>query len=137
MSEKFTSLLAACAVTLVVFAATSPAVAKDRPIVVTATAITTPTEERIPVRLVSYRDLNLAKVEDEKTLVQRVRFAAKDVCTESVPAGLPLQLAFNMCRGTAWNGARPQIDRAVARAREIAANGWSAIAPVAITISVR
>jgi len=131
MSEKFTSLLAACATTLVMFAATAPASAKDRPITVTAT------QERVPVRIVSYRDLNLTNSEDEKILVKRVRFAAKDVCFESAPSDPYYSTLALSCRSNAWQGARPQVKRAVARARDIAANGWSEVAPVAITISVR
>lgn len=131
MSEKFTSLIAAIATTLTIFIATAPAGAQERPITVIAT------EERVPVRYVSYRDLNLARAEDEKILVGRVRLAARDVCRESVPyssADFALSLG---CRSEAWQGARPQIDLAVTRAREIAATGFSAIAPVAISISVR
>ena len=131
MSEKFTSLLAACAVTLAIFAAASPAAAQPRPIVVTAT------ESDIPVRFVSYRDLDLARSADEQTLVKRVRVAATDVCTESVSLLASPGYEFMTCRSQAWRGARPQIDRAVLRARQIASNGWSAIAPVAISISVR
>ena len=131
MSEKITSLLAACAVTFVVFAATTPAAAQQRPIVVTAV------ETDIPVRYVSYRDLNLARTGDEQTLVKRVRLAASDVCTESVSNLATPGFEYISCRSHAWRGARPQIDRAVLRARQIAANGWSAIAPVAIGISVR
>ena len=129
MSEKFTSLLAACAVTLAIFAAASPATAKDRPIVVTAI------QEDVPVRYVSYRDLNLVLAKDEKRLVSRVRVAARDVCQESVQSDTPFSTYFMKCRSNAWQGAAPQIDRAVTRAREIAANGWSSIAPVAITIT--
>lgn len=131
MSEKFTALLAAFATTFVVFAATAPAIAKDRAITVVAT------EERVPVRFVSYRDLDLAKSEDEQILVKRVRHAARNVCVESAPEDPFTSSMFLTCRSSAWQGARPQIVRAVTRAREIAANGWSAIAPVAITISVR
>lgn len=131
MTEKFASLLAACAVTVGVFAATAPAAAKQRPIVVTATA------EEIPIRLVSYRDLNLAKAHDEKVLISRVRFAARDVCTESVRYDTAFGTEFSACRNQAWRGAEPQIERAVERARQIASNGWSAIAPVAISISLR
>ena len=131
MSEKFTSLLAACAVTCATFAATAPANAKDRSVTVTAT------EERVPVRFVSYRDLNLAKSDDEQILIRRVRYAAKDVCFESAPFDNFFSSLSLNCRADAWQGARPQIARAVERARDIANNGWSAIAPVAITISVR
>lgn len=131
MTEKFTSLLAACAVTFVIFAAAAPAAAKQEPITVTATA------EDIPVRFVSYRDLDLVKAEDERVLVKRVGYAARDVCLESFPTGNSFRFASVLCRANAERGAQPQVDRAVARARDIAANGWSAIAPVAITISVR
>ena len=129
MPEKFTSLLAACAVTFVVFSATAPAMAKQQPIVVTATT------GDVPVRYVSYRDLDLTSAKDEKLLVRRVRNATYDVCTESVPDGTAINSAFLACRTHAWRGASPQIDRAVTRARDIAVNGWSAIAPVAISIS--
>lgn len=131
MSEKFTSLLAAFAVTFAVFAATAPASARDRSVTVTAT------EERVPVRFVSYRDLNLVNGKDERILVRRVRYAAKDVCVETAPSEPFHSTMFLSCRAEAWQGARPQIERAVERAKDIAANGWSAIAPVAITISVR
>ncbi len=131
MSPKFTSLLAACAMTAAVFAATSPAVAKQRPIVVTAPA------EDIPIRYVSYRDLNLTTSKDEAVLVRRVRFAVNDVCDESVGYDTAFRTNLMSCRNQSWGGAKPQIDRAVARARDIASNGWSAIAPVAISISVR
>jgi UrcA family protein len=131
MSEKFTSLLAACAVTFVVFAAASPAAAEPRPIVVTGA------ESDIPVRFVSFRDLNLARAGDEQILVKRVGYAATDVCTESVSNLASPGYEYLTCRSHALSGARPQIDRAVLRARQIATNGWSAIAPVAISISVR
>ena len=130
MFEKITSLSAAVLTTVALFAATAPAHAQDRVTVIA-------TEERAPFRLVSYRDLNLAKSEDEAILVRRVRYAARDVCRESIPyatADASLNLS---CRSEAWQGARPQIARAVTRAREIAATGFSAIAPVAISISVR
>ena len=131
MSEKFSALLAACATTLVMFASTAPATAKDRPITVVATGYD------VPVRYVSYRDLDLATVKDENRLVIRVRHATKEVCIES-GTSFPLYSSTSVsCRAEAWQGARPQIKRAVKRARQIAANGWSAIAPVAITISVR
>ena len=131
MSGKLTSLFAASAITAAVFAATAPAGAKERPIVVTAS------EEAIPVRYVSYRDLNLARAQDQRLLVKRVRYAAKGVCADSIPGSLGYEAHFVACRSQALDGAQPQIDRAVARARDIAANGWSAIAPVAITIAVR
>lgn len=131
MSQKLTSFLAAIATTAIMFMATAPAVAQDRPITVTAP------EERVPVRYVSYRDLDLTRASDEQRLGRRVRHAARDVCDESIPYVSSAWAPTLTCRAQAVEGAKPQIARAVLRAREIAANGFSAIAPVAISISVR
>lgn len=90
-------------------------------------------DPEVPRRLVSYRDLNLATLAGEKTLNTRVRGAVKDVCAESVPSG-EFHIVYS-CRGYAWRGARPQIARAVMRARELASTGTSAIMPVTITLS--
>jgi UrcA family protein len=135
MFERSIPMLAACAVTAAGLAIAAPAVAKQEPVVVTATA------KDIPIRYVSYRDLNLARFEDEQRLLKRVKYAVKDVCIESsggeaVPRDSSNRLIMNHCRGHAWAGAQPQVNRAVQRAREIAYNGFSTIAPVAISISV-
>jgi UrcA family protein len=83
---------------------------------------------------VSYADLNLASAEGVKTLTWRVSGAVQRVCA-------PLQgganLAHLQCRSFAMNGAKPQIELAITRAQEIAANGTSSIAPVAIVIATR
>jgi UrcA family protein len=129
MSEKLTSLLAACAVTLIGLAIAAPAVAG--PVVVTATS------QDIPVRYVTYRDLNLTNPAGASKLVSRVKHAVNDVCFESVGEDYTRRFAQRDCREVTWQGAQPQIDRAIQRATDIAANGWSAIAPVAISISVR
>jgi UrcA family protein len=110
-------------------------VAKQEPVVVTATTT------EVPIRHVSYRDLNLARSEGEQSLIRRVKYAVKDVCIESsggeeMPRASANRLKMNNCRGHAWAGAQPQVDRAIQRAKEIAYNGYSSIAPVAITISV-
>ena len=131
MSEKLTSLLAACAVTALGLAIAAPAVAAPSPVVVTATS------EDIPIRYVTYRDLNLVNAAGEKTLLSRVKHAVNDVCIESVGDDMTRRFTQRDCRYNSWAGAKPQIDRAVQRAREIAANGWSSIAPVAISISVQ
>jgi UrcA family protein len=132
MSDKLTSLLAACAVTALGLAIAAPAVAAPSPVVVTGRVI-----DNIPIRYVSYRDLNLAQDEGQLTLVSRVKYAVKDVCAESMAGDTFLRVAMSDCRGESWQRAEPQINRAVQRARDIAANGWSSIAPVAITISVQ
>lgn len=132
ISEKTISLLAACAVTLAGLAIAVPAVAKDpKPVVVTGHA----PDEIIIRRYVSYRDLNLATSVGEKILVKRVGFAVREVCDEAIEEPAIASLA-KKCRSSSWRDAKPQIDRAVLRARQIATNGWSAIAPVTITLSV-
>lgn len=88
----------------------------------------------VPTRRVSYADLNLATLAGENTLNRRVGRAVRSVCDESVGAS-DFQAEIS-CHSFAWGGARPQIARAVMRARQIAATGTSSILPVAITLSV-
>jgi len=112
-------------------AAAAPAIAE--PVVVTAT-----NPDDVVSRDVSYRDLNLASAAGEQALVKRVRHVVSDVCTEAVGGSRGYLLdQSDSCKDASWQGASLQIDRAVQRARDIAANGWSAIAPVAIRISVQ
>jgi len=110
----------------------APASARDKDVVVTGA------ESDAVVREVRFNDLNLASPAGAQKLVRRVRFAVNDVCMDAVGGnnGYLLQSSSN-CKDKSWQGASPQIDRAVQRARDIAANGWSAIAPVAIRISVQ
>lgn len=123
-------LAAACISTLASFSFALPAFAKQRPIVVTA-----PKGEDLPTRRVSYRDLNLATWDGEKTLRGRFNVAAREVCLDG---GHELfDAEFDGCQSFALRGARPQIARAVQRAREIAANGHSSIPLVAIALNVR
>jgi UrcA family protein len=130
IGEKALSALAACAVALCGVAIAAPGIAKERrPIVVTG-----PSKDELPTRRVSYRDLNLATSYGERTLHRRVGYAVKDVCIESVGGSATFHEA-SRCRIFAWGGARPQIARAVQRAREIAQFGTSSIPAVAISIS--
>lgn len=71
---------------------------------------------------VSYRDLDLTETGGVHTLDRRVRAAARDVCaTVRDPMALAALVA---CRRSTLAATRPQIDRAVSRAREAAfANG--------------
>jgi UrcA family protein len=85
-------------------------------------------------RSVSYADLDLASPNGVKRLTTRVRSAVGYVCAphlDRVRAS-----GYGECRSYAWKGARPQMDLAVQRAQQIAQNGVSAIAPVAIVIAV-
>lgn len=129
---KSLSMVAAVALTGTGLLAMTPADAKARNNPVTIYGHRSDTDA--PTRRVSYADLNLATLAGEKTLNKRVGGAVKQVCAEAVPSG-----NFNeefLCSSFAWSGARPQITRAVMRAREIASTGTSSIMPVAITLSV-
>jgi UrcA family protein len=124
---KAFSLCAAIAVT-----ATTPAFGRSPPVFVTAPA-------DLVTRHISYADLNLASVSGERTLERRVGTAVSDLCLDATGGndGSPkFKLSMIRCSGEAWNGARPQMARAVQRARDIAATGSSAIAATALTISL-
>jgi UrcA family protein len=88
-------------------------------------------------RAVEYRDLNLARAEGEHALTRRVQGAVNKVCDELVGHHMGYMEPMASCQSQSWQSAQPQVERAVQRARDIAANGWSAIAPVAIAISIR
>ena len=109
------------------------AAAREQPVVVTAT-----NPDDVVTRDVAYQDLNLASAVGEQALVRRVRHVVGEVCIDAVgdTRGYLLDQA-NSCKDQSWQSASPQVDRAIQRARDIAANGWSAIAPVAIRISVQ
>lgn len=124
------SLCAAFAITgagLIVMAA--PSHARDRPIIVEGQ----PTD--VISKRVSFADLNLASVQGERTLYRRVGNAVGWVCRQAVPT--PILYERQGCSSASWEDAAPQIDRAIQRAREMAANGSSSIAATAITISVK
>lgn len=118
----------------ILFAAQAPShaisTADDEPVVVTGQP-----EEAVPTRRVSFADLNLASTAGQKTLDRRVGGAVRSVCLEATGPN-PLDWAEYACRADAWRGAKPQMARAIERAQQLAANGSSSIAPVAITISV-
>jgi UrcA family protein len=80
---------------------------------------------------VNFADLNLASRSDLRTLKVRVNGAVHRVCLPSNAYS-----TYDGCRYEAWSDARPQIARAVKRAKQIAATGTSTILPVAIVISV-
>jgi UrcA family protein len=130
MSGKAICALALSALALA--GAAAPAVGQNRTVVVTGS------DNDAVVRLVSYRDLDLASAPGERALIKRVHYTVGDVCRKAVGDDKGYLLAPSMtCRSQSWAGAEPQVARAVQRAREIAANGWSAIAPVAISISAQ
>jgi UrcA family protein len=90
-----------------------------------------PDDAEVLTERVPYADLNLASAAGERTLIMRVRGAARRICAPQMDSH-----PYINCRGFAWRGAKPQIDRAVARARELASSGTSSIPPVAIVIAI-
>jgi UrcA family protein len=130
---KYARTLAMCGATFLaaisVAAATSPVHAGASP-----TLTVTHQRSEYVTRYVSYLDLNLASATDQSILKGRVGFAVNEVCNEAVGNRDPFD--FRDCTYDSWAGARPQIARAVRRARDIALTGSSPIAAVAITIGV-
>lgn len=111
----------------------SPALAKGRPILVNAPA------EEVVTRHIGYADLNLAAAAGEQALMGRVDSAVNVLCDEA-QGGRDRSFMFNLaqtrCVRATWEQARPQIDLALQRAREIASTGKSSIAAAALTIAV-
>lgn len=132
--ESFWIFCAATSASLAVVAgAASTAFAQGRaPVTVTGAR---PHADQLSV-VVSYRDLNLASAAGERTLSRRVGSATRHVCAPLDIGGVSGKQIVSSCIDFAWDGARPQIARAVLRAREIAATGTSAIPMVAIAITV-
>jgi UrcA family protein len=89
--------------------------------------------EPVPTERVSYADLNLASANDVQRLTYRVRGAINRVCAPQYSRETFVD--YHDCRSYAWGGAKPQMDRAILRAQQIA-RGISSIAPVAILIAV-
>lgn len=135
MSTQSNSVLKLCvagAITAVLMLGTA-SVAIARPAHNKITVVAPTVDPDALTTRVSYADLNLASVAGEKILNRRVGSAVHTVCAPMDNA--LFRFEHSACTSIAWNGARPQMSLAVARAREIAATGSSTIAAVAITIS--
>lgn len=112
------------------FGSMSALAAQSEPVVVYG-----PQNENTRTERVSYADLNLAKNKDARMLKFRVASAVKRVCLyDIVQMGLR-DSGYMRCSYGAWAMAKPQITQAIAREKEIALNGSSSIAVVAITIT--
>ena len=101
------------------------------------TVVVSATNYDVIARRIDYRDLDLASADGERRLVRRVRSAVHHVCLDAVGSHRGYMTQTATCQRSSWQTTQPQVGQAVQRAREVAANGWSAIAPVAIAISVR
>ena len=127
---KHAKLLSMCAAVAAV-TGVSPAFGKA-PIVVAAPA-------EIVTRHISYADLNLASPAGERTLNYRVSSAVNGLCDDATggnDGSFVFKVAMKRCSSSGWSQAQPQIDRAVQRARELAATGTTSLAAAAITISL-
>lgn len=121
--------LSTCAVALASLANAAPAAARANPVVITGSR---PDPDEL-VKRVSYRDLQLMNASDQLTLIHRVDVAVRSVCPVNF-GSVNTSLGDRACRTASWKLAQPQIDMAVLRAKEIAMNGSSLIAPTAIAI---
>jgi len=110
--------------------ATSPLLAQERPVVVYGEPEATRT-----VRI-SIADLDLASLAGANRLQARVGGAVKRVCL--FESSIRLQPSdYYGCASAAWEDARPQIARVVARSQALAMSRQPAVAASAITISAR
>ena len=112
-------------------ATTAFAAVQNRPVVVYGEP-----QENLRTERFTYADLDLNQPKHERKLNSRVAGAVKRVCLYENRIGLQ-DRGYYACADDAWGDARPQIARAVARAREIAATGQSSIAATAVTINIR
>ena len=132
---KHEKLLAACsaiAVTLAGLAVSTPAFAKEVPVVIVASP-------DVIRQRISYADLNLASLAGEATLNRRVGGAIRSLCVEATDGGdsnFLSNLQNNRCRTSAWRQADPQIAQAVQRAHNFASTSIPPIAATAITIDL-
>ena len=108
--------------------ATTTQAAQETPVVVYGEP------QQLNTEHVPYGDLNLAAAADRKTLYNRVGSAVRNVCNFD---SVGIASDYRACAGLAWKDARPQIDAALGRASQLAANGQSSFAAGAITITAR
>jgi UrcA family protein len=123
----------AVAITGTIVIAASPAMGRQ-PIVVSA-----PAPEDVITRHVSYADLNLAAATGQLALHRRVGSAITSLCREALSGydtSLAVAVGTRRCTDATWSDARPQIDRAVLRAQQLASTGATSITAAALTISV-
>lgn len=127
------SKLRAVAVVLAGMAALAPletAAAQNRELFVYGEPEYTRTEH------VKFADLDLATSAGARKLASRVDGAVKEVCR--FEPEIRLQPSdYHACATDSWANAQPQIDRAVARAQELALSGRPAAIAATITVAGR
>ena len=120
------AVLSGVTASLLVTAATAQA-AQERPVVVYA-------DRNLNIERVPYGDLNLAASADRKSLYSRVGSAVRNVCNFDSRG---ISADYRTCASLSWSDARPQINKALEQADQMAALGQPAFAAGAITISAR
>ena len=80
-----------------------------------------------------HADLDLSSPSGVKALKARVGRAIRQVCSPMDQRHMVAK--YIGCRSFARKGAMPQVDRAIARAQQLASLGTSSIAPVTIVIA--
>jgi UrcA family protein len=126
MYSKFIALTASIAITATGLAVLAPPAFGRAP----ALALT-PTDGA--VGHVSFADLDLTSVGGENALRARVNTAVRNICASLADRSSGTFAEAN-CRSASWKDVDPQIERAVQRARELAATGTSPIPPVTIAL---
>ncbi|MCW3798294.1 UrcA family protein [Sphingomonas sp. BN140010] len=117
---------ALCVSSVAVMAAAGPAQARD----VTVRAAVS---DDVPRAAVYIGDLQLASAQGKKSLNRRVNFAVAKVCYPHREGAL--SRSYTRCVETAWDGARPQMARAIATAERYAQAGTANLAVAAISVS--
>lgn len=117
---------ALCMSATAMLAAAGPAHARD--VTVRAAA-----PEDVPQVIVSVADLRLTSASGKKRLHRRVASAVSTVCAPHYEGAR--SLGYNRCLGTAWDGARPQMARAISAAERHAQAGGMNVAAAAISVT--
>lgn len=121
---------AAVAVTaMALLAPLQPAAAEDRPVLVYGPS------ENTRVEHVKFADLDLATRTGTKALKARVGDAVERVCV--FEPDIRSRSDYHACANGSWARAKPQIDRAVARASALALRGEPAAISAAIVVAAR
>lgn len=119
---------------LPLLAAAALAAALATPVSAQTKLVVTASRAELPVVRVGYADLNLASATGQANLNLRVKKAVNMVCESHKGRSAKETASFNNCRTFASEGARPQVEAAIANA----AGGTNiAMASPAIRIAVR
>jgi UrcA family protein len=126
MYSKFIALTASIAMTATGITLLAPPAFGKTPVLAA-----TPSDRA--VGHVSYADLDLTSIGGENALRARVNTAVRNICARLADRSSGT-FAEADCRSASWKDVDPQIERAVQRARELAAAGTSPIPPVTIAL---